>query len=799
MRNKLHQIIKCVVLIIALFLSSVNTIYAQLNRTKIQDASISAPNTPGHEGALLEMESNNKGILVPRMTTGQRDAIDASKRVESLFIYNTTTGCFNYWSTDQDAWLSICGTPPPAVFNISTVQCGNIVSNGVYKQGEALTNSNYLSVPVTVTQPGTYDIMATTTNGYYFTTSGTFPSAGSYTIQLQGTGTPNTGYDPPVAPGVGDVLQITLNGNISSCQPKVFVEKANVAYSIQCGTISQQGTYYVGIETNSTNTLNVFVDVQSTGYWNIYTNTVNGVSFSGTGTFTSTGIHQIELLATGTPIASGIQSYTIYSNSDPVSTCSGVQVNVASVAYTIDCSNAIVNGSYMQAVQTTSVNTITLPINVTATGTTSINTNTVNGLTFSSGSISLSSLGQQNVTLTASGIPTNGVTTEFTVSASSGATGSCPVSVDISPQPVAYVMTCGSISNAGSYAPGLAMTTANTMTVNVNATYPGAWSITTDTQNGISFSGSGTLVSGSNTLTLQATGTPTSGGLFTFTLTSNSSSGSTTCTKSIQFVYRTMRVLGLGGGTYQPGTAGASQTSRSVLQSQANFGANGVLPVQSISIINGGTASATALRTAINTNNIDIIVIGYNYTPNADQRAILIDFVENKKGVLIHSQENDSPGTAALINAITGGNVTVSGTGTTYYNPTLNVDDPLLNGPFGDYRNTATGSDVNNSYYVANLPSSVDILGVNSSDASRAHIFKHKTKGYVFIGDSGWTAGDTSNSSTTIWPAPCTATGVPLSKAYTGGRVYNSFIYANALAWAIKYAQQNTITTYQVQ
>lgn len=800
MINNLHKITKCFILVLTLFLAGITTVHAQLNRTKIQDASISAPNTPGHEGALLELESNNKGMLVPRMTTGQRDAITASKRVESLFIYNTTTGCFNYWSTDQNTWLSICGTPPPAVFNVSTVQCGNITTNGVYKQGDPLTNANYLSVPVTVTQPGTYSVMATTTNGYFFTDSGTFPNAGVYVIQLKGTGTPNTGYDLPVTPGVGDEVEISLNGNISSCVPKVFVEKANVSFAIDCGTVTQEGNYFMGIETNETNLLKLFINVQSTGYWNVYTNTVNGISFSGTGTFTSTGIQEVELLASGTPLASGANSYTIYSNSDPVSTCSGVQVNVSTVAYAIDCANAVVNGTYMQAVATNQTNTITLPINVTATGNTTITTNTVNGVSFTSGPISLSSLGVQNITLSASGTPINGTETTLILTGTPGATSTCNVTFAVSSQPVAYTMTCNSISISGTYAPDVAMTSSNTMTVNVNATYPGTWSISSDLQNGVTFSGSGTLTVGANTLTLQASGVPLNGGTFDYTLTSNSASGSTVCNKSVLYVYRTMNVLGLGDGIYQPGTAGA-YASRAILVAPANFGPNGTLPVQPLNIINGGyNNTATLIRNHINNSKIDIIVIGYNYTPTVDVRAVLNDFVKNKKGVLIHSQENDAAGAQALINLITGGNTTVSGTGTQFYNPIVNGTDPIINGPFYDAANLGLGSDVNNSYYVANVPSNTTILASLSTDPSRAFMLKHNSLGYLYVGDSGWTSGNTASTNLDIWPARITTTGLPQSKPYYGNTVvYNSYVYANAMAWAIKYAQENTITTYLVQ
>lgn len=136
--------------------------------------------------------------------------------------------------------------------------------------------------------------------------------------------------------------------------------------------------------------------------------------------------------------------------------------------------------------------------------------------------------------------------------------------------------------------------------------------------------------------------------------------------------------------------------------------------------------------------------------------------------------------------------MTVSGTGTTYYNPILGVNDPVLNGPFGDMRLKGTGSDVNNSYYVTNVPSNMTILATQQGNASRAHIIKHNTLGFMYVGDSGWTAGDVTNTSTTIWPAKVSSSGAPLSKGYDGGTVvYNSFVYANAVAWAIKYVQDN--------
>ncbi len=57
-------------------------------------------NTP-HNSALLELQSTQRGILIPRMTTTQRNAIVGPAL--SVLIFNTTTGCFEYY--DGTKWV----------------------------------------------------------------------------------------------------------------------------------------------------------------------------------------------------------------------------------------------------------------------------------------------------------------------------------------------------------------------------------------------------------------------------------------------------------------------------------------------------------------------------------------------------------------------------------------------------------------------------------------------------------------------------------------------------------------------
>ena len=784
-------------LLLILFLGIFSGV-AQNHMTKVKDGTISGSSPTPNAGVILELESANKGFLAPRLTTQQRDAISVANRTDGLFIYNKTTGCFNYWSAAQDTWLSLCGTPPPAVFEISTIQCGKIAVNGTYTQGTNLIASNYLTIPVTVTQAGTYELTATTENGYYFSTKGTFPSAGNYSLILEGLGTPSIGYNTGEQ---GDKLTISLNGKVNTCEKFVFVENASVDYEVNCDETLVDGVFMIGQTLDQTHKMIVRVNVHSVGYWSIATNTSNGYSFRGSGTFEVPGFHTLELLGTGTPITSGVNqfSFTTNSGSSNRDRCEGIEVTVLPINYTVDCDQAIIAGTYKQDEPMTGSNTVTIKASVQATGETTIRTNTVAGIYFTSGPLSFDTIGDKDIVLTAVGTPTTAGTHTYTLDAATGMVATCGFDVEISAQPVAYNLTCSSITVQGNYIPNLPMNATNTMTVSVNVQYPGAYTISTNTVNGITFSASGNFaLSGTQDVTLTASGTPTSGGTHRYTITTNSTLGANTCNKNIDFLYRKMNILGLGGGVYQLGTAAGDKTSRAVVQAASNFGPNGKVQVDGINIVNGGTNQANNLKNLINNNKIDIVIIGYNYDPNAATIAVLTDFVKNKKGVLIHAQENYANNARDLINAIAySANTTVSGTGTTYVNPIENIDDPILNGPFGDTRGKHGGSDVNNSYYVTGFSSEYTSLAHQEGTGGRSWMLKHNSLGYVYIGDAGWTAGDASNSSTTIWPAAITAGGTPITKNYNGNvTVYNSIMYANTITWAIKYVQENIDVNY---
>lgn len=77
-----------------------------------------------------------------------------------------------------------------------------------------------------------------------------------------------------------------------------------------CTGATLSGTFTAGTAVTAANTVTLDVTVDSVGSWIVTTSTVNGVSFSGSGTFTATGSQSITLKATGTPITAGTFNFT---------------------------------------------------------------------------------------------------------------------------------------------------------------------------------------------------------------------------------------------------------------------------------------------------------------------------------------------------------------------------------------------------------------------------------------------------------------------------------------------------------
>ncbi|MBN8147868.1 hypothetical protein J0J24_24340, partial [Vibrio vulnificus] len=60
--------------------------------------------------AILDLSSADKGFLLPRMSTVERNEIEIDKNTNNgLAIFNTTTDCIEYYNLSLDMWMSLCG------------------------------------------------------------------------------------------------------------------------------------------------------------------------------------------------------------------------------------------------------------------------------------------------------------------------------------------------------------------------------------------------------------------------------------------------------------------------------------------------------------------------------------------------------------------------------------------------------------------------------------------------------------------------------------------------------------------
>jgi hypothetical protein len=93
---------RIIVLAIAIIVFNTCSIKAQTNGVGI------GTTTP-HPSALLDIDAsttNNKGVLIPRLTAVQRMAIPSP--ANGLLVYDTDSACFLYWKGTTNVWQSLC-------------------------------------------------------------------------------------------------------------------------------------------------------------------------------------------------------------------------------------------------------------------------------------------------------------------------------------------------------------------------------------------------------------------------------------------------------------------------------------------------------------------------------------------------------------------------------------------------------------------------------------------------------------------------------------------------------------------
>jgi hypothetical protein len=409
----------------------------------------------------------------------------------------------NYDGTSCDIAVTVLpvGTKP-AVYTLETTagNCSGAVVGGSYATTNPLNFTNTVKISVNVTAIGTYNISTTTTNGMTFSGIGSFTTTGVQLVTLAGTGTPVTNGNTTIPLTVGTT---TCNFVVPVGNPAIGTLGTTAA---ACTPATINGTYTVGTAlVSTTNTVQVQVNVTTAGVFNISTNTVDGMTFAASGSFSTPTTTLVTLNGTGTPTSSGPQVFTVTFGTStctfsvPVSGPAGVAVFAA------NCAGATVNGTYKAGTPLTAANTIVLPVTVTTAGTYNITTTTVNGMTFTgSGSLTLAST---SITLTGSGTPATAITSN--IPAPGTAACNVPITVTAAGGPIAvFSANCAGATVNGTYKAGTPLTAANTIVLPVTVTTAGTYNITTTTVNGMTFTGSGSLTLVSTSITLTGSGTP---------------------------------------------------------------------------------------------------------------------------------------------------------------------------------------------------------------------------------------------------------------------------------------------------
>ncbi|MDR0863965.1 MAG: hypothetical protein LBO74_03420, partial [Candidatus Symbiothrix sp.] len=297
------------------------TVFGSMSQVGIQT------NNP-NPNSVFEVVSpdSTKGVMIPRMTEAQRNAISVVHvRDNSLMIYNIDEDCYNYYSKTESEWKSVCGSLGKSVIELPN-GCSDIEVFGAYVQNNSLETSHFLRINVNVIKAGSYVIIGQTTNGYGFSASGTFLATGTQTVMVFGQGKPQNANASP-----GDLLTLTLNGVDSGCNSiRIIVAPPTAEYSMTCGSITPHGAYLKGVALGAGNTITLRVevtDISTGGSWAITSNTVDGISFRGSGNFTSTGDNTVTLYGYGTPTSREPKILTFTSNSRSGSaTCQGTVI-----------------------------------------------------------------------------------------------------------------------------------------------------------------------------------------------------------------------------------------------------------------------------------------------------------------------------------------------------------------------------------------------------------------------------------------------------------------------------------------
>lgn len=190
--------------------------------TKLQGQSIGIGTTNPNTSAAVDIASTSKGLLIPRLTTTQRNAI--ATPANGLMIYNSTEKEYNFYNGNH--WQNVNGIPKGGI-----IMSKNLHDTSIIKQG--YSQVGYITQDMTEQTTGDTTIPAY--NWY----------AGNR-LSYQNTTAPSC-TDPVLAGyGAGSLYVFSINGiYIYNQQTDIWVQKIYnnpIAFSVVSPAVNLGGT-----------------------------------------------------------------------------------------------------------------------------------------------------------------------------------------------------------------------------------------------------------------------------------------------------------------------------------------------------------------------------------------------------------------------------------------------------------------------------------------------------------------------------------------------------------------------------
>ena len=190
---------------------SENSLTIELFVVKTGTYTISARSDNGYNFYISGVALDNGTLIIQVPCQGKPEAVGIDKlTVEGI---NLVDGC------------------EPEVEVVSAVadyslNCNSIVVNGNYLKGKVLDGSHTITVNVSVSKIGSYEISTPLTSGISFVAKGVFPTTGTHQIILLGSGKPTVNADFPVT-----VHSNTTDGN-TTCSALIPITLPAMTFAV---------------------------------------------------------------------------------------------------------------------------------------------------------------------------------------------------------------------------------------------------------------------------------------------------------------------------------------------------------------------------------------------------------------------------------------------------------------------------------------------------------------------------------------------------------------------------------------